>query len=113
MPLSKRSIKEQDCQLSEKLKRRDNLTAILFLTIPLGLFLAGGRHLLKLTPFLWVIYSIGYVFLFRKSLKGFSTDELRLIARRGYGYAFYSFCWIFLIGVALSLVAYLVNFFNS
>lgn len=105
----KKAVKENDARWREKLKRRDNLAAIFFFIIPAGLFLAGGRDLARLTPILWLLYCIAYLFVFRRSLQGFSTDELRFIARHGNNHSFYALCWIVVTGSGLMLIAFIVR----
>lgn len=111
MSLSKKAVKENDARWREKLKRRDNLAAIVFFAIPLGLFLAGDRKLAWLTPLLWLFYCIAWLIFFRRSLKVFSTDELRLIARHGNNHPFYALCWMVVIAGGLLLIALMVRLF--
>lgn len=113
MPPSKKAVKENDARWREKLKRRDNLAATFFFVIPLCLFLAGGRDLARLTPFLWLLYCIVYLIVFRRSLQVFSTDELRLIARHGNNHPFYALCWMLVIGCGLLLIDGIVQFLNA
>lgn len=113
MPPSKKAVKENDARLREKLKRRDNLATIFFFVIPLCLFLTGGRDLAWLTPFLWLLYCIAYLIVFRRSLRFFSTDELRLIARHGNNHPFYALCWIMVTGVGLMLIVAIVQFLTA
>ncbi|WP_455818848.1 hypothetical protein [Pseudomonas cerasi] len=110
---SNEAVKENDARWSEKLKRRDNMAAIFFFLIPLGLFLAGGRELARLTPLLWLIYCIAYLIVFRRSLQVFSTEELRIIARYGNNHPFYAVCWMVVIAGGLVHIALIVYVFRT
>lgn len=106
---SQKALRENDRKVSKTLKFKDNVAVGIFFAIPVILALIGGKRLATCVIFIWPPYCLAYIVMFRRHLRQYSSEEMRLIARLGNQYVFYSLAWIFFIGALCMLILELIR----
>ncbi|MDR2224742.1 MAG: hypothetical protein LBE52_01950 [Providencia sp.] len=90
-------LSEKDENIVLRITQLERVGSILFFLIPLIILLIIGKTFAFNTLYLWQVYCLFYIGVFRIIAAKLSTKPLQLEIRRGWGYnRFYRLSWCYL-----------------
>lgn len=95
-------LSDKDESVLLRITQLERVGSILFFLIPLIILLIVGKAFAFNTLYLWQVYCLVYIGVFRVMVAKLSSKPLQLETRRGWGYnRFYRVSWCYLV---LSLI---------